>query len=107
VMWEKVLVARSAASLQEALEELNAVKERLGEIYLSSPGQLQMALSLQNMIAVGEIIVRAASLRKESRGSHSRTDFPFLDPAFNGKFVFRLVDGQLRSRFVDGSHPTL
>ncbi len=106
-MWEKVLVARSAASLQEALEELKAVKDRLSDIYLSSPGQLQMALSLKNMVTVGEVIVRAASLRKESRGGHSRLDFPFLDPAFNGKFVFQLIDGQLRSRFVDGPYPTL
>ncbi len=99
-MWEKVLVARSETSLQEALEELSAVKERLDEIYLSSPGQLQVALSLKNMVTVGEVIVRAARLRKESRGSHSRMDFPFLDPAFNGKFVFQLVEGQPRARFV-------
>ncbi len=102
LMWEKVLVARSADSLREALEGLAGLEARLDEIYLSGPGQLYMALSLRNMVTVGEVIARAASLRQESRGSHSRTDFPFLDPRFNGKFVFRLVNGELMSRFING-----
>lgn len=95
-MWENVLVARDSESLNQALEEINALRERSREFYLARPGHLYMALALRNMLTVGEIIVRAAALRRESRGSHWRVDFPFLDPRFNGRFAFRLENGELK-----------
>ena len=40
-----------------------------------------LARDLQNMITVSEAITRSASLRRESRGAHSRLDFPGPDAA--------------------------
>lgn len=37
-------------------------------------------LELENLATVGSLIAQAALLRKESRGSHYREDFPELDP---------------------------
>ena len=39
-----------------------------------------LARDLQNMLLVSEGITRSALLRKESRGAHSRLDYPNLDP---------------------------
>ena len=41
-----------------------------------------MALDLQTMLTVSEAITRSALLRKESRGGHTRSDFPGTDPHF-------------------------
>ena len=40
-----------------------------------------LARDLKNMLIVSEAITRAALLRKESRGAHSRLDFTAMDPA--------------------------
>jgi succinate dehydrogenase / fumarate reductase flavoprotein subunit len=42
-----------------------------------------LARDLERMIAVSEGITRCALLRKESRGAHSRLDFPALDAALS------------------------
>jgi succinate dehydrogenase / fumarate reductase flavoprotein subunit len=39
-------------------------------------------LDLNTLLAVSEAITRAALARKESRGGHTRDDFPDTDPEF-------------------------
>jgi L-aspartate oxidase len=41
-----------------------------------------------NLLAVGRALVSAALAREESRGTHTRLDFPERSPAFDGRFVF-------------------
>lgn len=43
---------------------------------------------MRNMLTVGELIVRAASLRTESRGGHFRQDYPQSEPQWNKRLVF-------------------
>ena len=55
-----------------------------------------LANDLASLLSVAECIARSALLRKESRGGHTRDDYPKTDPEF-GKInhVSRLVDGKL------------
>ena len=39
-----------------------------------------LALDLPNMLIVSECIARSALIREESRGGHTREDFPSMDP---------------------------
>jgi len=41
-----------------------------------------MALDLQTMLTVSEAITRSALMREESRGGHTRSDYPGTDPHF-------------------------
>jgi succinate dehydrogenase / fumarate reductase flavoprotein subunit len=41
-----------------------------------------MSRDLRNMVLVSRVIALSALLRKESRGAHSRLDFPKLDPEY-------------------------
>ena len=41
-----------------------------------------MALDMHTMLTVSEAITRAALARKESRGGHTRSDYPDTDPHF-------------------------
>ena len=40
-----------------------------------------LALDLRNMMAISEAVARSALERKESRGGHTRIDFPETDKA--------------------------
>jgi L-aspartate oxidase len=45
-----------------------------------------------NLLAVSRALVDAALAREESRGTHTRLDFPDVDPRFLGRFVFEHGD---------------
>jgi succinate dehydrogenase flavoprotein subunit len=65
------------------LEEFRAraSRARVTGSRLYNPGW-HLAFDLRNMIDAAEMVARAALERRESRGAHSRLDFPKADPAF-------------------------
>ncbi|MBE3598673.1 MAG: succinate dehydrogenase/fumarate reductase flavoprotein subunit [Limnochordaceae bacterium] len=84
LMDEKVGVFREEKSLREALDEVRALKARMGSIKLDDKGwvyntDLVSALELQNMLDLAEVIVLGALERRESRGAHARRDYPKRD----------------------------
>ena len=77
-------IFRSQQDLEQGLEELRSLGERSHQLRVEgsrvyNPGW-HLALDLFNMLTVSEAITRSALLRKESRGAHSRLDYPALDP---------------------------
>lgn len=61
------------AGLEKLKEEVKQVSASGSKVY--NPGW-HLALNLKTMMIASEAIARAALLRKESRGAHSRIDFP-------------------------------
>ncbi len=98
-MGKNVGIFRIQEDLDLALRELEGLKERAARVRVAgsrifNPGW-HLARDLRNMLLVSEAIARSASLRKESRGAHSRLDFPGMDAAL-GKVnmcVSRAADG--------------
>jgi succinate dehydrogenase / fumarate reductase, flavoprotein subunit len=75
---------RRESELKQALTELEKFKERAartavpgGRAY--NPGW-HYALDLRNMLLVAECVALAALERQESRGGHTRDDFPEMSP---------------------------
>ncbi len=84
VMSEKVGIFRDHKKLSEALEEIRTLREDVGKIHLPGGGiayrqDLIDALGLDPILDVAEAIVKGALARKETRGSHCRTDHPARD----------------------------
>jgi L-aspartate oxidase len=71
LMWDRVGIIRSEKSLMEAREEM-----RQWEYILKKKFMTRRELELKNMLGVAISITEAALLRKESVGSHYRSDFP-------------------------------
>ncbi len=76
VMSDYVGIVRNDIRLQRAMRRLDLLWEETEQLYESSTLSPQL-LELRNMITVGYLIVKGASLRKESRGLHYNTDYPF------------------------------
>ena len=79
-MNELVGIIRKASEIEDALGRLEKLKERASNVTVAgnrhfNPGW-HVALDLRNMIVVSECIAKAALMREESRGGHTRDDFP-------------------------------
>ncbi|MGH3472063.1 MAG: FAD-binding protein, partial [Nocardioidaceae bacterium] len=104
VMQRLVGIIRNADELNESLGELKGLKQR--SQHLSVEGNRQynpgwhLAIDLANMLLVSECIATAALERKESRGGHTRDDYPGPDPDWGGKnLVLTLAaDGHVQLR---------
>ncbi len=82
-------IYRSGPSLAEAAKTLSQLQERFHDIAIADRShtfntELTAALELSFMLDVAEAIVHCALNRRESRGSHQRTDFPQRD---DGSFL--------------------
>jgi succinate dehydrogenase / fumarate reductase flavoprotein subunit len=88
-MQNLVGIFRNKQDLLRALEELEKLKERAAQLRvegsrLFNPGW-HLAQDLKAMQTVSEAVTRSALAREESRGAHSRIDYPGLDPAWGTK----------------------
>jgi succinate dehydrogenase / fumarate reductase flavoprotein subunit len=86
VMQELVGIIRTEGELERALEELELLKDRAAKVGVEGHRQYNpgwhLTLDLRSMLAVSECVTRAALERKESRGGHTRDDYPKADPEF-------------------------
>ena len=97
IMQNLVGIYRTRDDVQRALGELEKLKDRLAHVSVEgsrmfNPGW-HLALELKSMLTVSEAVARAALVREESRGAHSRIDFPDPDPAWSTKNNIILRDG--------------
>lgn len=76
VMSDYVGIVRNNIRLQRAMRRLDLLWEETEKLYGSSSLSPQL-LELRNLITVGYLIVKGAGFRKESRGLHYNTDYPY------------------------------
>jgi succinate dehydrogenase / fumarate reductase flavoprotein subunit len=81
-MQDLVGIIRRKGELEESLTQLAKLKERVRNVTATggrrfNPGW-HLALDLRNMVLVSECTAKAALEREESRGGHTREDFPTM-----------------------------
>ena len=96
-MNDLVGIIRTAGELEQALARIEELKVRARSMSVEGHRQYNpgwhLALDLRNMLLVSEAIAKAALAREESRGGHTRDDFPATDPEWGSKnLVVRLDD---------------
>jgi succinate dehydrogenase / fumarate reductase, flavoprotein subunit len=86
LMQDLVGIIRRKTELEESLKHLAELRDRAAN--LGAPGGRRfnpgwhLALDLRNMLLVAECTAKAALEREESRGGHTREDFPTMEPVW-------------------------
>jgi succinate dehydrogenase / fumarate reductase flavoprotein subunit len=88
-MYTKFGIFREKKTMEEGLVQVRNLKDRLGAVSLADKEQaanqvLIRYLELEYMLPLAETVALGAIGREESRGSHTRLDFPERD---DGKFL--------------------
>lgn len=85
IMWRNVGIRRDDEGLSAALAQVD-----FWDRYVSTREFHSVAgWELQNMLLVSRLMIESAKARKESRGVHFRSDYPFTDPALATHITIR------------------
>jgi len=85
LMWRQMGITRDAAGLQEAAVQVDHwCRYVLPQVFDDPAGW-----AMQNMLITARLMITAATERKESRGVHSRSDFPDPDPNRNSHITLQ------------------
>jgi succinate dehydrogenase / fumarate reductase flavoprotein subunit len=99
-MFEYFGVFREGNRMETGLKKLLELKACYPEVYINNKSlffnqALIYALELEGLFDIAEAVARGAIARKESRGSHSRIDFPDRDDEkFLCHTIYRLREGK-------------
>ena len=90
-MNELVGIIRTEEEVAAAVAKIEDIKARAKNVgavggRAFNPGW-HLSLDLRNMLIVSEAIAKAALLRQESRGGHTRDDFPGMNPDWRKKLL--------------------
>jgi succinate dehydrogenase / fumarate reductase flavoprotein subunit len=97
VMQSLVGIFRTEEDLKKAFAELEQLKTRAAQASvegsrLFNPGW-HLASELKSMLTVSEAVALSALARTESRGAHSRIDYPNYDPVWEKKHNIIVREG--------------
>jgi succinate dehydrogenase / fumarate reductase flavoprotein subunit len=96
-MNDLVGIIRTGEELERSLQEVARLTERAERMTVQGHRQYNpgwhLAIDLRNMLLVSECVARAALARTESRGGHTRDDFPTSDADWGTKNLVLRLDG--------------
>jgi fumarate reductase (CoM/CoB) subunit A len=90
-MWENVAIIRNETGLKLALNKIEKLKMELSDMKVPEGSgfnkNLLDALEIENMLTIASLVAQSALLRRESRGSQYREDYPDKDERWDRSIV--------------------
>ena len=99
VMWKYVGIVRNEEDLKKGLEEIQKIRLDAKNVQAKGPRPYNQSwadsLAVWNMILDCEALIMSAMTRKESRGAHTRSDYPKKEDSWMVNIIVKLKDGQM------------
>ena len=110
-MQSNVGIIRTKKDIEDGINKIEEMKLQFQEV--KAPGSSQFnpgwheAIALRNLLISSESVARSALLREESRGAHTREDFPSEEQEWLEYNIINKkgVDGQMQTIKVKRSEP--
>ncbi len=99
--WKYAGPVREEDSLNEGLALLSGLDQKIGQIYPATLKDLFRKKDLENGALLLRAILKGSLLRRESRGSFYRSDYPQDDPHWLKSSCYRLNNGE-----IEVTHPS-
>jgi len=104
-MNDLVGIIRRGGEIREAIAALDGLRVRAAKVSVEGHRQFNpgwhLALDLRNMLTVSTCVALAALEREESRGGHTREDFPGMNPNWRGVNLICSLDGEGGSALIE------
>jgi succinate dehydrogenase / fumarate reductase flavoprotein subunit len=106
IMWEHCGVVRSEKKLDAGLNKIEKLKASIKHLDVRPDSEgyedLMLAFDLEGSIMAAEATILGAKARKESRGSHQRSDFDTIEKNQNVNYIISLIEnGKLNIKSQD------
>jgi succinate dehydrogenase / fumarate reductase flavoprotein subunit len=106
IMWENCGVVRSEKKLDAGLNKIEKLKASIKHLDVRPDSEgyedLMLAFDLEGSIMAAEATILGAKARKESRGSHQRSDFDTIEKNQNVNYIISLIEnGKLNIKSQD------
>ena len=99
VMSREGMVVRSEQGLKNALDTVYELRERLEEHPSENGAEIARSRRMNGQLCTAECVLQAALLRKESRGSHCRSDYPEENAELVKQIMIRKTENGLDAQF--------
>ena len=105
-MNDLVGIIRKPDEVEKALRKLDEIRERMKNMTVEGHRQFNpgwhLAIDMRNMVLVSECVAKAALLRTESRGGHTRDDHSSMDPDWRNTLLVCSADSTSGDSLVPG-----
>ena len=104
-MNDLVGIIRKESEIKTAIASLEALKPRVAAVSVEGHRQFNpgwhLALDLVNMLLVSECVAKAALIRQESRGGHTRDDYPEMSAQWRHRLLICSLTREGPSERID------
>ena len=100
IMWFHGNVIRTEKNLQRAIKNIRDLQSSFDmNQFVCTEKERKSAFKARNFLVLSQLLLKAMTERKESRGAHYREDYPFEDEKYNKRLFISLKNHEVNLRF--------
>ena len=101
IMFTNAMIEKNQKGINNAIEDLNEIEKNINYEKIINNQDIRYSFRLLNYLLLSKAILLAIDFRKESRGSHYRSDYPYIDNEMN-KLINIELDSKIKVYFQEG-----